>query len=145
MSGNRFRSSNQWYFAGHEDSNVTNDAADAIISQPDRYLLSQEGLFNANGGWATIASAVGLSTIGTFAMLAGAPRMAAHFRNGQCVFYDWVALMATGSSCYMAGQYIDRRSFGDNQAYHNHWMAYTFVKSLNRYEGRRILTKAPSY
>lgn len=40
MSGSRFRDINQWYFAGHEDINATNDAADEIISQPDKHLLS---------------------------------------------------------------------------------------------------------
>ena len=145
MSGNRFRSINQWYYADHEEQNETNDAADQIIAAPDRHLLNQQDLFEANGGWATIGMALGLTTFGTVAVFAGAPRMAAHFRNGQCGFYDWLCLMSSGLFWYSSGQFIGRRSFGDNQKVHNHLMAYTFVKSLNRFEGRRILTKAPSY
>ena len=40
MSGNRFKLINPWYFAGYEDVNESNNAADVIISQPDRHLLS---------------------------------------------------------------------------------------------------------
>jgi len=40
MPGSRFRDIKQWYFAGHEDTNATNDAADEIISQPDKHLLN---------------------------------------------------------------------------------------------------------
>ena len=47
MSGNRFRCINQWYYSGFEDVSATNDAADEIISHPDKHLLSQSDLFSA--------------------------------------------------------------------------------------------------
>lgn len=47
MSGNRFRCINQWYYSGFETISADNDAADEIISQPDRHLLSQSDLFTA--------------------------------------------------------------------------------------------------
>ena len=51
MSGSRLRWINAWYFVGHEDSNEINDAADIVIRQPDRFLLNQEQLFHAGGGY----------------------------------------------------------------------------------------------
>jgi hypothetical protein len=36
-------------------------------------------------------------------------------------------------------------ALGDSKAYYNHWAAYTFVKSCNRWEGRNILGKRPTY
>jgi hypothetical protein len=40
MSGNRFRCINQWYYSGFENVSATNDAADEVISQPDKHTLS---------------------------------------------------------------------------------------------------------
>ena len=82
MSGNRYRYINQWYYNKHDESNASNDAADEIIASPDRHLLSQQGLFEAQGGFNTIALALGATAFGTMAVFAGAPRTASHFRNG---------------------------------------------------------------
>ena len=82
MSGNRFRVLNQWYYAGYEDANDSNDAADVIVSQPDRFLVSQDKLFELNGGYATIALALSAVAVGQAAIFMGAPRTAAHFRKG---------------------------------------------------------------
>ena len=145
MSGSRFRSINQWYYAGFEDASDENDAADNIIRQPDRYLLNQEQLFSANGGLQTVAMSLGLASTGVMLAFATSRRMGSHFRNGQCTFRDWATILSGGVGFYCAGQFVGRRTFGDVNAWHNHWMAYTFVKAQNRYEGRRILTNTPSY
>lgn len=60
-------------------------------------------------------------------------------------FPEWACLGSSAAFWYGGMSWIGTRTFGDHKAVHNHWMAYTFVKAQNRYEGRRILSKAPTY
>ena len=145
MSGNRFRFINQWYYNKFDDASVTNDAADEIIASPDRHLLNQEQLFQAQGGFNTVGLALAATVFGTLAVFAGAPRTASHFRNGQCNFNEWLCLGTSAVFWYGSASWVGQRSFGDHQRVRNHWMAYTFVKSQNRFQGRRVLAKAPIY
>lgn len=145
MSGNRLRWINAWYFVGHEDANETNDAADIIIRQPDRFLLNQEQVFAAGGGWTQVALSLGLAGVSTIAVFAMCPRTASHFRNGQCSAKEWFTILGAGAASYWVGQEVGRRAFGDQSAWQRHWMAYTWIKAQNRFEGRRILSKAPRY
>jgi len=46
---------------------------------------------------------------------------------------------------YDVGQTVGTKVFGDSQKYHNHWMAYYYVKQCNRFEGRDILTNPHGY
>ena len=82
MSGNRFRLINQWYYDKFEEVNASNDAADSIIRSPDRHLVSQQQLFELNGGWSTIGLSLGAATFGHLLIFAFAPRTAVHFRRG---------------------------------------------------------------
>ena len=43
------------------------------------------------------------------------------------------------------GNQLGITAFGNSRRYHDHWMAYTFVKANNRYEGYQILANAPTY
>jgi len=142
---NKFRFIDTWYFAGFNRSSVTNDAADEIISQPDRHLLSQSALFDAEGGWSTFGLAMGCAATGALAVMSANPRIAIHLKNGQLTFMDWLALGGASSASFFVGNQVGISSFGDRQRYQNHWMAYTFVKAQNRFQGRRILTNAPTY
>lgn len=145
MSGNRFRCINQWYYSGFETVSATNDAADEIISSPDRHLLSQPDLFSAQGGFSTVGLALGATAFGTLLVFAGAPRTAAHFKNGSLGFYEWACLGTSAAFWYGSASWVGQRTFGDAQKVRNHWMAYTFIKAQNRFEGRRILNKKPTY
>ena len=100
MSGNRFRSVNQWYYDGFNNVSDVNDAADEIISQPDKHLLNQDDLFKAQGGFNTVGLALGAVTFGTLLVFAGAPRTASHFRNGQLNFYEWLCLGSSAAFWY---------------------------------------------
>ena len=142
---NKFRFIDTWYFAGFNRSSATNDFADEIISQPDRHLLSQSALFDAEGGWSTFGLAMGCAAAGAFTVCAASPRVAMHLKNGQLSFYEWLALGGATSASFFVGNQAGISSFGDRQRYQNHWMAYTFVKAQNRFQGRRILTKKPTY
>lgn len=145
MSGNRYRPLNQWYFSGYTAINETNDAADEIISQPDKHLLSQDQLFAAQGGFSTIGLAIGASALATLAVFAASPRIGSHFRNGQLTHLEWVTIGSSAFASYAGATWIGQRTFGNHQKVTNHWIAYTFVKSQNRFLGRTILTNKPTY
>ena len=117
MSGSRLRWINAWYFVGHEDSNEVNDAADIVIRQPDRFLLTQEQLFQAGGGFSQVLLSLGLAAIGTVAVFGARPRLARHFSNGQCTARDWALIFGVGAAGYWAGSEIGRRTFGDHSAW----------------------------
>ena len=120
---------NPWCFNKFEDTNDSNDAADEIINQPDKYLLNQQQLFAAQGGFSTVSLALAGVAFGTLAIFAGAPRTAVHFRNGQMSFSEWACLGSSALVWYGGMSWVGLRTFGDNKAVHNHWMAYTFVKA----------------
>ena len=141
----RVKPINQYYASNISAINASNDAADEIIAQPDRHVLSQSELFAAQGGWNTVAFALAATAAGTFAVLAGSPRTAAHLRSGSMTFLEWACLGTSGAFWYGSSSWAGSVAFGDSQKVRNHWMAYTFIKSQNRFEGRRILTKAPTY
>ena len=141
----RFRDINQYYSAGYESSNATNDVADEIINNADHYLLSQQELFAAQGGYNTVALAVGAAAFGTLAVFAGVPRTAAHFRTGSLNFSEWAMLSTSALFSYNAATWVGAQTFGNPHKSHSHWMAYTFVKAQNRFEGRRILNKTPRF
>ena len=52
------------FISGWGDYNASNDAADQIIESPDRFLLSQEEVFEAEGGYGTFGMTMGLAAAG---------------------------------------------------------------------------------
>lgn len=145
MSGNRFRKIAAPFYINAMDASDDNDAADQIIAAPDRFLLNQEDLFAAQGGMMTVGLSLGLVGMGTLAIFAGAPRTLHHFKNGQLGAYEFACLFASSTFWYNVGQYFGVQSFGDRQAVSNHWMAYTWIKSQNRYLGPYVLHRKPMY
>ena len=141
----RIRFLNQYYTAGNRDASTINDIADEIINQPDAHLLSQADLVQAEGGYNTLALSLGLAAVGALALFGANPRIASHLKNGNLSFYEWLALGGTTTVGYWTGHHAGVLTFGDVTKYQAHWMAYTFVKAQNRFEGRQLLSKAPYY
>ena len=133
------------YVAGFEQCNPSNDAADEILQAPDTHLLSQQELFKAEGGWSNFALSVGLSGAFLLALFGAQPRVFSHFKNGNMNFREWALFGGAAWAGLQTGHHVGLLAFGDYQRYQNHWIAYTYVKSLNRFEGRTILTNKPSY
>ena len=56
---------------------------------------------------------------------------------------EWLDLTLT----VLGGHYVSHKlsvyMLGDQQKYNNHWAAYGFIKSQNRWLGRQILAKPP--
>ena len=86
---------NKWYTAGLNEVNDENDAAEGIIREPDRYLLSQQQVFEAEGGWSTLAVSLASASLGAMAIFATSPRMFNYYSKGMMKFPEWVCLGAT--------------------------------------------------
>ena len=141
----RVRYLNPAYYSGFQNSNATNTAADEIIEAPDKHLLSQDELFDAEGGLNNLAVQLTFGLVGTGIACAVNPRLISYFKNGQLRFYEWMTLGGATSAGYLLGHQIGLNAFGDKQRVTNHWVAYTFVKNQNRFEGRNILSYTPTY
>ena len=115
------------------------------MESPDRFLLSQEELFEAQGGWSTFAATMGLAAAGATAVLMGRPGLAAHLGRGQLRAMEWAQVGGAAFAGGFIGTQMGIQTFGDSQRYDNHWMAYTFVKTQNRFIGGSTLTNAPMY
>jgi hypothetical protein len=133
----------QSYVSGYDAVNDTNDAADGIIESADRYLLSQEEIFEAEGGWGTFALTVGLGAAGAACLCAVQPRVGAALLGGNLVAAQWRSLAFCTAVGGCAGNLAGIHFIGNPSAARNHWLAYTYVKSMNRYEGKNVLGKAP--
>ena len=133
------------YIQGFELCNPSNDAADEIIKSPDSHLLSQKELFKAEGGWSNFALSVGLSGAFLLGLFGANPRVFSHFKSGNMNFREWALFGGAAFGGLQTGQHLGIYFFGDYQRYQNHWIAYTYVKSLNRFEGRQILKNKPTY
>ena len=145
MYSNRLRMVNHLYADGLNDQSYTNMAADEIIETPDKHLLTQDALFEAEGGYNTFALQMGLAFTGFAAAAIVNPRLVSYLRNGQLRFYEWAAISAGTSAGYLIGGHVGTKVLGDQQVVTNHWLAYTFVKEQNRMVGRRILCNSYTY
>lgn len=133
------------FMSGWDSFNADNDAADDIIASPDRFLLSQSQLFDAEGGWSTFGLTMGLAGVGAAAALMLKPGMAAHFGRGQLNAMEWGMLGSATWFGGFVGHHAGVQFFGNTRSYRDHWMAYTFIKTQNRYIGGSVLTKPPMY
>ena len=138
----RLRVINPNFYAGWEDVNANNNAADEIIKTPEKHLLNKDALFEAEGGWGGLGLQCVFMFLGAATVFGVKGRVAAHWRTGSMNFYEWLWLGSGTAAGYGIGQQLSLSLMGNKQAYNNHWMAYGFVKSANRWEGRQILGKA---
>ena len=145
MQSHRLRLVHSGYSGDFNATTASSEAADEIIERPDAHLLSQEGLFAAEGGYAALALQMGFAFGGLAAACVVNPRMLTYFKHGQLRAHEWSMLSGATFASYYIGGDIATRATGDYQKVTNHWLAYTFVKEQNRFLGRSMLTKTPSY
>ena len=86
---------------------------------------------------------MGLAGAGMAAVLMTYPKMVGHLGRGQLKSLDWLHLGGGAFAGGFIGQNLGVQMLGDSTKYDNHWMAYTFVKTQNRYIGGSVLTDAP--
>ena len=129
--------------AGWQAENEINDTADDIINTPEKYLLTREELYKAEGGTGGLALQVAVLGLGVGSVFASSARMTHLFRIGSFTWQEWLCVGGTAVSANWLGTWASVNLLGNRQAYHNHWMAYYYVKSCNRWQGRQILKNAP--
>ena len=108
---------NKAFISGWSDYNVQNDSADDIVQSPDRYLLSQSELFNAEGGWSTFMLTMGLAGAASTGVMLMRPGMAAHFGRGQLRAMEWFWLASAGFAGGLVGNQMGISAFGDSVQY----------------------------
>ena len=141
----RLRIWNPAYASHWQENSEVNQAADEIIAHPESHLLTQAQLYNAEGGNAGFALQMFGLVLGVTSVFASSSRMTTYWgRNASLKWQEWLCLGGAGFLGLQAGNFVSLNSFGNPTAYNNHWLAYNFVKSQNRWEGRQILKKAPS-
>lgn len=114
-----------------------------IINEPERHLLTQCELFKAEGGTAGLAIQIGAIGAGLATLFFFRPKYFTYLKNAQLRPFEWAALGLTSFVSYRVGYNASSIFLGDAQKVQNHWMAYFYVKQINRFEGRQILTKTP--
>ena len=143
MAGNRFRFVDYTHNRFFERSDATAYAAEEIIATPDKHLLTQSEIFNAEGGYLGLAVQAGAVGVGLAALFSVRPLLLTYLKNGQLKPMEWLAVGGSAFASYHVGHYFGVMAAGDKQKLQNHWMAYYFVKQNNRFEGRQILSKKP--
>ena len=145
MQRNQFRPVD--YFHGNQINSDSASvlAADEIIETPEKHLLTQNEIFWAEGGPVGLALQVGLAVGGVAALFAYRPHLNTYLRRAQLKPHEFAQIGLAGFLGWHVGYSTGSKLFGDSQRLHNHWMAYTYVKTLNRFDGRQILTKKPTY
>ena len=141
----RKRTFNTPFFAGWDNYNETNDAADDIIAQPDKFLLSEAERLEVSGGYVGFGVKMGCAAAGVIGVCLARPSVAAHLGRAQLSASELGLVLAGGLTGGFFGNMIAVSAFGDQRRYRNHWMAYTFVKTQNRFTPGSTLTKAPMY
>ena len=143
-STQRVRKINPYYSRnwGVADSE-TNIVADEIIVAPERHLLSQDELIAAEGGAMGQTLQLAGLALGVGSVFLSSPMMGRLWSKGGLRWAEWLCLSGAGFVGYQSSRFASIHAMGDINKYRNHWMAYSFVKSHNRWEGRQILTNAP--
>ena len=77
-------------------------------------MLSQNDLFQAEGGFGTVGLQVALGMGGVAAACAFNPRLVNYFKNGQLRFTEWATLGLPAAFGYMVGHKAGALAMGDN-------------------------------
>ena len=82
MAGNRFRIIDSWHNAFVSKTNATSHAADEIIETPEKHLLTQDEIFNAEGNVLGLIAQAGGIGLGLAVAMTLNPRLSSYLRNG---------------------------------------------------------------
>ena len=142
-SSQRIRKINPYYSRNWFAVNDVNDVADEIIVAPERHLLTADELNSAEGGNMGQVLQLGGLALGVCSVFISSPVMGRLWKTGSLKWAEWFCLSGAGMLGYQTARFASIHGLGDYNKYRNHWMAYSYVKSHNRWEGRQILSNAP--
>ena len=114
MSGNRFRNINPWHYAGVNDDSATQAAADEIISTPEKHLLTQSEIFEAEGGAAGLLVQGAGTAVGLSLLFAFRPNLLRYLRHAQLRPLEWATVGGVAFLSYDTSHYVGAQFFGDN-------------------------------
>ena len=114
MAGSRFRYVDYWHSRFLNSSLEQSRAVDEIINEPERHLLTQNDLFNAEGG--VVGALVQLGFIGASlaTLFVVRPKLFTYLRNSQLRANEWILLGGTGFVGYRLGYNFAATFFGDS-------------------------------
>ena len=99
----RMRILNPCFFANWQAVNDSNTAADEIIKTPEKYLLSQQDLFEAEGGYGGLGLQFLVVALGIGSVFATSARMGMYYRTGSMNWMEWLCLGGTAVGGHAIG------------------------------------------
>ena len=108
----------QWF-----DDDNTEDTP-KIIEHPEKYLLCQEGIFEAEGGYLGLISQAAFITAGVCTLGWYKKNLFRSFCNGNMCKDAWIYLGLTAFVGHEFGYRFGVDAFGNDRALTNHWIAY---------------------
>ena len=139
-TGSRFRN-----LGGVFKSHFGNEAASEIIENPQSHLLTQEQLFEAEGGVGGVFFQLAFIGASFAGVAAYCPRTFKYLARGNATFANWFTVGATAYVAHRIGYVFGATTCGDYEKVNNHFMAFTYQRALNRMEGTDVLMKAPGF
>ena len=136
----RERSLNAFFSQGWQAEST---AGTEIIETPEKHLLTADELHQAEGGSAGLVLQILGVGIGIGAIFASSPAKTALFRTGAFGWKEWFMVGGAGFASNHVATTASIYMLGDATKYNNHWSAYSYVRALNRWEGRQILSNRP--
>ena len=130
-----------WFSTKYFYSNRT--AYDEIIHNAEHHLLTQNGLFDAEGGYLGLLTQLAVMAGGFAALVYYRPGIYKCLMNGNLKFCQWGAIGASSFLTYRLGYWAGYSLFGEGKKVNNHFAAYHWQKTQNRFDGRINLVKAP--
>ena len=88
---------------------ATNVAADEIIEDPERHLLTQSEIFVAEGGVLGLGTQVGAILAGHFLLFTARPQLFAYLRRAQLRPFEWLLVGGVTFASYYIGHEIGSR------------------------------------
>ena len=113
--GYQHRVIDSWHFANLTKDNATNQAADEIIENPEKHLLTQTEIFEAEGGVMGLGSQVGAILVGHSLLFAVRPELLAYLRRAQLRPFEWLLVGGVTLGSYYVGHELGARFFGNKQ------------------------------
>ena len=139
----RYRPLNAFYFNGWQSDSQAAKDADEIIACPEKHLLTQQELQQAEGGVIGLGLQAAVVLLGVGSVFATSARIRTGWTTGTLCREGWACLAGTALTSHWIAHQAGISFFGSRAQYNNHWAAYGLIKSQNRWQGRQILSKAP--
>ena len=105
-TNNRVRVWNPFFYHAWQASTDENLAADEIIEAPEKHLLNQSDLLNAEGGNMGLAVQMFGLLFGVGAVFASSKRMSSYVSVGSLIWQEKLCLGGAGFLGYSAGRFI---------------------------------------